>query len=141
MADLVFFSGYKKLTSGSLVRTRVGLPMALYSLKTAGSSSLWPPMSQSSVYTGWNFLLSPLMFPSPFQTKGYSKIPGCSHYHKFQYYFIVGTNGNRDHLKSIHDDILIFTGNELSVYYLFSMDTARTRDRKTFLFEIWNFKM
>lgn len=76
------------------------------------------------------------MFPSPFQSKGYSKIPGYSHYHKFQYNFIVGTNGNRVHLKPIHDDILIFTGNELSVYYLFSMDTARTRDRKTFVFEI-----
>ena len=58
-ADLVFFSGYKKLTFSSLVRTRMGLPMALYSLKIAVSSSLWPPMSQSSVYTGWNFLFSP----------------------------------------------------------------------------------
>ena len=117
MANLVFFSGYKKLTFGSLVRTRVGLPMALYPLKIAGTSSLWPPMSQSSVYAGWNFLLSPLMFPSPFQSKGYSKISGCSHYHKLQYNFIVGTNGNRDHLKSIHDDILIFIGNELFTIY------------------------
>ena len=88
-----------------------------FTLKIAGTSSLWSPMSQSSVYTGWNFLLSPLMFPSPFQSKGYSKIPGCSHYHKLQYNFIVGTNSNGDHLKSIHDDILIFIGNELFTIY------------------------
>lgn len=65
------FLGYKKVTFGSVERTRVSLPIALHRLRPADSNSPWPPMSQASICTGWNFLLSPLMYSFPFQSKGH----------------------------------------------------------------------
>lgn len=50
------------------------------------------------------------MYYFPLQSKAYSKTPGCSHYHKFEYNFIVGTDSNKDHMKSIHDDTVILIG-------------------------------
>lgn len=45
-------------------------------LKSAASNSRWPPMSQSCIYAGWNFLLLPQTYSFPSQSKGYSKTQG-----------------------------------------------------------------
>lgn len=46
---------------------------------------------------------------------GSSETPGCSHYHKFQYNFPVGTDSNHHHMKPIRADTVILTGKALRV--------------------------